>query len=75
MVESVKRAVDFIVQVLVTRRELVAKQVEQGEVDMIGSVRVSRMGGRFDTSGIVDQQVEDVMAFRFMRPDHLCIDR
>jgi hypothetical protein len=57
----------LIVEITVARGELIAEEVEESEVDFVGAMRIRGMHLRLDLSGIVEQQIEDVMAFMFVR--------
>jgi hypothetical protein len=43
MFEARQGSADFIVQIPVAGRELVSEQMQKGEVDLIGAVRIRRM--------------------------------
>jgi hypothetical protein len=75
MFEADQGSADFIVQILVAGRELVSEQMQKGEVDLIGAVRIRRMNLRLDVSGVVEQDVEHVMAFVLVSADDVGIDR
>ena len=54
MFESIKQLVDRAIDIFVSRRELVAKQVENRKVEFVGAVGVCGMNGRLDVGGIVE---------------------
>jgi hypothetical protein len=56
-------------------RELVSEQMQQGEIDLIGTVRIGRMNLRLDVRRVVEQDVEHVMAFVLVCSDDVGIDR
>jgi hypothetical protein len=67
------READFIVQILVAGRELVSEQMQQGEIDLIDTVRIGRMN--LDVRRVVEQDVEHVLAFVLVCSDDVGIDR
>ena len=71
MFEADQGSADFIVQILVAGCELVSEQMQQGEIDLIGTVRIGRMNIRLDVRRVVEQ----VMAFVLVCSDDVGIDR
>jgi hypothetical protein len=69
------QSIDFLVQVSIARCELIAEHAQDPEVDLVGSVGIGRVPFRFDIRGVVEQDVEHVMAFVLVRADDLGVDR
>ena len=47
------QGVDLLVQVAITRREAIAEDMQNPEVDLIRAVRICRMLFRLDSGGVV----------------------
>ena len=62
MLEALEGGVDLLVEILVARRELAAKHVEEGKSDLVGAVCIGGMHVRLDVRGIVQQQIEHIVA-------------
>jgi len=60
MLEALEGGVDLLVEILVARRELAAKHVEEGKSDLVGAVCIGGMHVRLDVRGIVQQQIEHI---------------
>lgn len=75
MLEAVQGSADFIVQILVTGRELVSEHMKKGEIDLIGTMRIGRMNLRLDVRRVVEQDVEDVVALVLVCADDVGIYR
>ena len=69
------QGVHFLVQVLVPRRKAVTEDVQQEEVDLVGSMRIRRVALRLNVGGVVVEQVEHVVALMLMGANDLGIDR
>ena len=82
--ESVEGLTDFVVYILVSWGKLVAEQVEDGKIYLIGSVRVGGMNFRLNVSRIIEQNIEDgkpkasvafcIMALVFVSANNFGID-
>ena len=75
MLEPVEPGADAVIEVLVTRRELIAEEVQQGKVDLVGAVRIGRVHLGLQIRRIVEDEIEDVMALMIVRADEPGIDR
>jgi len=62
VLEAVERGPDLVIEVPVPRRELIAKDVEEGEVDLVGAMGISRVHVRLNLGAVVEQEIEHVMA-------------
>ena len=67
--ESIEGLTDFVVYILVSWGKLVAEQVEDGKIDLIGSVRVGGMNFRLNVSRIIEQNIEHITG-RFVPSDN-----
>ena len=74
MLEAVEGLADFRLDIAIARRELIAEDMQQGKLDLVGAVGIRRMDGRLDVGGVVEQDIEDIVAFMFVGADDLCID-
>ena len=54
--ESVECCADLVINIPVAWRELIAKHIEDGEVDLVGAVCISRMDFGLAVSGIIKQE-------------------
>ena len=61
MLEAVKRGANGIIKIPVAGRKLIAEQVQDGEIDGVGAVGIGRMDFRLDVTGIVVQDIEDIV--------------
>ena len=75
MAETIEGGSDLVRQILVARRELIAEEVEDGEVDLIGAVGIGGVNLRLDVGGVVEEQVEDVVALMLIGANDAGIDR
>jgi hypothetical protein len=66
--------VHLVADIAVSRRKLIAEGPEDGEVDLVGSVRVGRVGSWPDVGRVVGQDVVHVMGLRFVGPDDASIE-
>lgn len=64
--ETIKRLADFIVDVAVAGRELIAEAVEDGKIDFVGAVGVGGVDSRLNISGIVRHKIEHIVTFVFV---------
>ena len=48
--------------------------MQQGKIDLVGAMRIGRMDIWLDVGGIVEQEIEDVVALMFVGADDLGID-
>lgn len=48
--------------------------MQQGEIDLIRAVRIGRMNFRLDAGRVVEQNIENKMAFVFVRSDDTGVD-
>ena len=55
--------------------ELVAEQMQQGKIHLVGPVRISGMYLRVNVRGIVEEQIEDKLALMIVGTDHLGVCR
>jgi hypothetical protein len=62
MLEALEGGVELLVEIPVARRELAAKHVEEGKSDLVGAVCIGGMHVRLDVRGIVQQQIEHIVA-------------
>ncbi len=62
MLEGGKRRADFIAYIPVPGRKLVAEDIKQCEVHLIGAVGIRRMYLRLDVRAIVEQDIKHEMA-------------
>src|SRR5438445_754381 len=58
MLETIEGLLDFRLDIPVARRELIAKHMEEGKIDLVGAVRVRRMDVWVDVRSIVEQEVK-----------------
>ena len=49
--------------------------MQNPEIDLVGAMRVGRVASRLDVRAVVVEQIENVMALMFMRPNDPYIDR
>lgn len=75
MLKAIERLADPLVDVLVARCKLIAEAVENGKIDVIGSVSIRGMDVRLDVGRIVEQKVEDKMALVLVSADDFGVDR
>ena len=66
MPETVERSFDFSVYVPVTRRELIPEQMKDRKIDLISSMAIRGVDFRLNFRSVVEQNVEDIMAFMFV---------
>ena len=52
--ETVERVGDGVVNILETGRKLIAEQMQQGKVDLIGAVRIGGVNGRLNVGGVIE---------------------
>lgn len=50
---------------LVAWGKLIAKQMQNGKIDLSGAVGIGRMNGGVNGGRIIEQQIEDKMTFVF----------
>lgn len=67
--------VHLVADIAVSRRKLIAEGPEDGEVDLVGSVRAGRVGSRPDVGRVLGQDVVHVMGLRFVGPDDASVER
>lgn len=76
VLETVERGADLIVDIAVTRGELVAgEEVDQGEIDGIDPVGIGGVHFRADVGGVVRDDIVDVAAFVVVGTDYLRVRR
>ena len=75
VLESHRGPPDFRLDIPVARRELIAKDMEERKIDLVGAVRIRGMDVRLDVGGIVEQEIEHIVALMFVGADDLGIDR
>ena len=73
VLEAIKRGANRIIEVPVAGRELIAEQVQDGEIDRVSAMGVSRMHVGLDVTGIVEQDIEHIVAFMVVGANDLCI--
>ena len=74
-VEAIERRPQFLLDGFIARRELIAEEMEQRKIHLIGPVRVSGMHLRVNVRGIVEEQIEDKLALMIVGTDHLGVYR
>ena len=74
MLEAIKQGANGIIKVPVAGRKLIAEQVQNGEIDGVSAMGIGRMDFGLDVTGIVKQNIKDIMAFMIVRTDDSCID-
>jgi hypothetical protein len=47
------------VNIPIARGELIAKQMEEGKVDLVSAVGIRGMYGRLDVGGIIEQDIKE----------------
>ena len=62
VLEAIQRGADRIVDIPVARRELIAEHAEDREIDRVGAVRIGGMHVGLDVGGIVEQEIEHIVA-------------
>ena len=55
-------------------RKLITKQIQDGEIDGVRAVGIGRMDFGLDVTGVVKQDVKDIMALMVVGADDLRID-
>ena len=60
--------------ILVTGCKLLAEEIQDGKVDLIGTMRIRRMHGGLHVADIVVHQVEDIVTFVFVGTNDVGID-
>lgn len=75
MFETVERSRDFIMDIFIPRRKLVAKEVENRKIDLIGAMRIGGVTGRLNVGGVVIEDIEHIVTFVLVGADDLGIDR
>ena len=74
VLEAVERGPDLIVEIPVPRREPVAKDVKEGEIHLVGAMRIGGMHVRLDLGAVVEQEIEYVVALMLVGADDRGID-
>lgn len=74
MFEAIQGGAHFLGQILVTWGELIAKQVENGKIDLVGAVGIGRMNGGVNVGRIIEKQIEDKVAFMFVGANDSGVD-
>ena len=63
MFEAIERFTDGIRYIFIAWGKLVAEQMQDGKIDLIGSVRIGGMNFRLDISSIVIQYIKHIVTF------------
>lgn len=69
------KGVHLVPDIAVSRRKLVAESGQDGEIDLVRTVRVRRVSARPNVRRVVGQNVVDVMGFRFVGADDASVKR
>lgn len=69
-----KVGLKLLIDIFVSRCKLVAEEMHECKIQAINAVNVSGMDFRLNIGGVIEKNVEDIMAFVFVRPDHTSID-
>ena len=75
VLEAIERGADRIVDIPVARGKLITEHAEDGEIDRVGPVRIGGMDRGLDIRGIVEQQIEHVVALMVIGPNDFGVDR
>jgi hypothetical protein len=67
VLEAVKRGANGIIEIPVAGCKLITEQVQDGEVDGVRTMSIGRMDFGLDVTGIIKQDVKDIMALELNR--------
>ena len=71
VLEAIERRAKFLLDAFIARRELIAEEMQQSKIHLVGPVGVSGMHLRVNVRGIVEEQIEDKLAFMIVGTDHI----
>ena len=71
VLEAIEGRAKFLLDGFIARRELIAEEMEQRKIHLIGPVGVSGMHLRVNVRGIVEEQIENKLALMIVGTDHL----
>ena len=66
MLKVIEGGPDGLVDIPVARRELIAEDVEEGKIHLVGAVCIRGMDVGLDLGGIVKQHVEHIVTLMFI---------
>ena len=73
MLEAVEGLADLRLDIAIARRELIAEDMQQGKIDLVGAMRIRRMHVRLDLGAVVEQEIEHVVALMLVGADDLAL--
>src|SRR5260370_30480731 len=75
VLKAIERRAKFLLDRFIARRELIAEEMQQGKIHLVGPVRVSGMNLRVNVRRIVEEQIEDKLAFMIVGTDQIGVHR
>src|SRR5579859_356707 len=71
VLEAIERCAQFLLDGFIARRKLVSEEMQQREIDLIGSMSVGGMDLWVNVRGIIEEQIEDKVALMIVGTDQL----